>query len=105
MIKEKKPGWEYIYSKTLEQDIAYHLATGWLFCADGTKYSPQELHLLQGTPIPKLLHDIKRHFNGAIVKVEKNGKEQKNEIKTQPAKTPRANTPSDTDENGQPYIF
>ena len=105
MIKDKKPGWEYIYSKTLEQDIAYHLATGWLFCSDGTKYSPQELHFLQGVPIPKLVHDIKRYFNGTIVKVEATEKEQKNEIKTQPAKTQRANTPSDTDENRQPYIF
>ncbi|WP_449189197.1 hypothetical protein [Treponema lecithinolyticum] len=105
MIKDKKPGWEYIYSETLEQRVAYHLATGWLFCFDGTKYSPHELSLLRNVKLPKCVHDVKRYFNGTIVKVEKNEKEQKNEIKTQPTKTPRANTPSDTDENGQPYIF
>ena len=40
-------GWKYKYSEELKQKVALHLASGWLFCEDGTKYSPDELNVLR----------------------------------------------------------
>ena len=71
MTKNRKPGWEYIYSESLEQTVAYHFESGWLFCSDGTKYSPHELSLLQNTQLPKCVHDVKKAFEGTIVETEK----------------------------------
>ena len=43
MPEPQKAKWHFIYSETLKQRIAFDEVSGWLFCKDGTKYSPQEL--------------------------------------------------------------
>lgn len=102
METTKKPGWEYIYSETLEQRVAYHLGTGWLFCSDGTKYSPHELSLLRNIKLPKCVHDVKKVCGGTIVKIE--NKELPPPVE-ESQKEHSAKPQSNTDENGQPYIF
>jgi len=67
-----KPGWLYKYSETLKQDTAYHCASGWIFCQDGTKYSPTEIRRLQKAGIaalPLKAHTIKKMLEGTIVNI------------------------------------
>ncbi len=73
MPKNPKPGWLYKYSEELKQEIAIHKETGWIYCQDGTKYSPQEVAMIKdtGMKLPKSIHDLKRAFDGEIVKTEK----------------------------------
>lgn len=64
----RKPGWTYIYSYELQQEIAYHNATGWVYCKDGTKYSPQEVETLRKTGgIILATHLLKAHFEGEVI--------------------------------------
>ena len=42
-IFQKKPGFIYIKSDELKQIVAISKKTGWAYCQDGTKYSPQEI--------------------------------------------------------------
>lgn len=100
METTKKPGWEYIYSETLEQRVAYHLATGWLFCSDGTKYSPHELSLLRNVKLPKCVHDVKKACEGTIVEI-------KEKESNQPEKeSPVIHTAAKThDEQGRLFIW
>lgn len=70
-----KGKWTYIESETLRQTVAFDELSGWLFCKDGTKYSPQELAKLtknwtHGAEIPLSVHQIKKIFDGEIVAVE-----------------------------------
>ena len=71
--------WQYIESETLKQTIAYDRNSGWLFCKDGTRYSPEELAKITknwtgGAEIPRQVHVIKKLFGGEIVAVtEKKG--------------------------------
>lgn len=96
---ERKPGWEYIYSETLNQEIACHIKTGWVYCQDGTKYSPKEIDLLKEAVIPKAVHDIKHLFDGTIIEVGERGK-PKTEYKENVTKSS-----INVDENLQAYIF
>lgn len=68
-MTEKKPGFTYIYSETLKQEIAMSNKTGRVYCQDGTQYSPEEVMQLQKTlgEIPIFVHLIKKHFGGTIV--------------------------------------
>lgn len=43
MPKEFKPGFTYIYSETLKQEIALQDSTGKIFCQDGTVYDLPEI--------------------------------------------------------------
>lgn len=63
-------GWKYKYSKELKQKFALHLASGWLFCEDGTKYSPDELNVLRekGQTISLEAHLLKKVFDGKLVR-------------------------------------
>lgn len=89
----KKPGWEYIYSNALNQEIAYHLGTGWVFCKDGTKYSPKEISMLMSasTHIPVKVHIVKKMFKGEVFKIESaektDNKEPQNKKILKPLKT------------------
>lgn len=72
MNEPQKAKWHYIYSETLKQKIAYDEVSGWLFCKDGTKYSPQELNLItdgftKSHELPLLVHLLKKEFGGEIV--------------------------------------
>ena len=67
-----KPGWLYKYSETLKQETAYHCESGWVFCQDGTKYSPTEIRQLQKAGIaalPLKVHTVKKVFEGTIVDI------------------------------------
>lgn len=67
-----KPGWLYKYSETLKQETAYHCESGWVFCQDGTKYSPTEIRQLQKagiTALPLKVHTVKKVFEGTIVDI------------------------------------
>ena len=69
---DQKPGWTYIYLEELKQHIARHDASGWIYCEDGTKYSPQELALITNNwqkphELPLSVHLLKKEFGGEIV--------------------------------------
>lgn len=72
MSEPQKAKWHFIYSETLKQRIAYDEVSGWLFCKDGTKYSPQELNLItdgftKPHELPLSVHILKKEFGGEIV--------------------------------------
>ncbi|MBP5696952.1 MAG: hypothetical protein J6X11_09970 [Treponema sp.] len=71
-MEPQKVKWHFIYSETLKQRIAYDEVSGWLFCKDGTKYSPQELKLITANftkshELPLAVHLLKKEFGGEIV--------------------------------------
>lgn len=63
--------WTYIESETLAQTIAFDRNTGWLFCKDGTRYSPAELRTIASgggdIELPLAVHVLKKTFGGEIV--------------------------------------
>ena len=65
----QKSDWFYKYSENLKQNIALNKKTGWVYCEDGTKYSPEENAILKSTgrPIPLQVHIIKKMFDGVLV--------------------------------------
>lgn len=68
MPKNIKPGWTYIYSRELEQEIALNDKTNWVYCHDGTRYNPQELQIIKiNETLPRAVHLIKKIFEGEIV--------------------------------------
>jgi hypothetical protein len=69
MPKEFKPGWEYIYSGSLQQEIAANIKTGSVYCEDGTVYRPEEIAILKAAKqetVPEV-HLAKKVFGGEIV--------------------------------------
>lgn len=67
--KKKKPGFTYVYSETLKQNIAISNKTGKVYCEDGTIYTPEEIKILnkKDEKIPYIVHVIKSTFKGEIV--------------------------------------
>jgi hypothetical protein len=89
MPKELKPGWIYINNDNpIGLEYAIH-ETGWVYFEDGVRYSPEEIRILKesGGPASKSVHNIKKIFNGEIVRYE-----QKTNIKGNPGE-------SNTDKN------
>jgi hypothetical protein len=72
MPKEFKPGWEYIRSETLKQEIAVNIKTGKVYCEDGTIYSQEEIKIMDSVKqeITPEVHHVKKIFGGAIVGFE-----------------------------------
>jgi hypothetical protein len=72
-MTDQKPGWIYIDCIPLNQRIAFHEETGWVFCADKTKYAPNELDLMEKseTTITLPVHRVKKIFQGEIVEIKK----------------------------------
>lgn len=66
---KEKAGWKYKFSTELNQKVALHIASGWLFCEDGTKYSPDEIAVLNKNhqTISLQAHLIKKVFDGKLV--------------------------------------
>lgn len=66
---KEKAGWKYKFSKELNQKVALYIASGWLFCEDGTKYSPDEIAVLNKNhqTISLQAHLIKKVFDGKLV--------------------------------------
>lgn len=67
-----KGNWTYIQSQSLKQCVAFDENSGWLFCEDGTKYSPQELAKItqdwqKAKELPLQVHIVKKAFDGTIV--------------------------------------
>lgn len=67
-----KGNWTYIESETLAQTLAFDLNTGWLFCEDGTRYSPAELRIIASgggadIELPRAVHLLKKVFGGEII--------------------------------------
>lgn len=67
-----KGDWEYMQSETLKQVIAFDKKSGWLFCKDGTRYSPEELAKItkgwtRSMEFPLQVHLLKKEFGGEIV--------------------------------------
>jgi hypothetical protein len=73
--KEHQPGFIYIKSETLNQEIALSEKSGWVFCEDGTKYSPSEIKILDAGGYGAItlgVHNVKKVFGGEVVKLERN---------------------------------
>ena len=68
MPKEFKPGWKYIYSDTLKQEIAVNIKTGKVYCEDGTVYSPEEIKIMDDArqKITPEVYLVKKIFGGEI---------------------------------------
>lgn len=71
-----KGKWTYIESEILRQTVAFDELSGWLFCKDGTKYSPQELAKIsknwtESLDLPLSVHLLKKEFGGEIISVRK----------------------------------
>ena len=71
MAKEYKSGFIYIKSDLLKQEVAISEKTGWLFCEDGVKYSPEELQIFgkSGIPITMAVHNVKKNIGGEVVEI------------------------------------
>lgn len=71
-MQKQNPDWFYKYSENLKQNIALNKKTGWVYCEDGTKYSPEEYAILKSTgqSIPLQVHIIKKLFDGVLLTVE-----------------------------------
>lgn len=68
-MSERKPGFTYFYSETLQQEIAVSIKSGRVYCSDGVQYSPEELKEIQKTygELPLQVHIVKKHFGGEII--------------------------------------
>jgi hypothetical protein len=75
MAKEYKPGFIYIKSDLLKQEIAMSIKTGVVYCEDlgpdgkNVQYSPKEIEILaaEGGVLSPLVHAVKRMAGGEIV--------------------------------------
>jgi hypothetical protein len=69
MPKERKPGWLYFKSLSLNKEYAFHKESGWVYFEDGVKYSPEELKLMDenGATIDAATHNVKLVFKGSEV--------------------------------------
>lgn len=67
-----KPGFTYIYSGALQQEIAVSVKTGRVYCQDGVQYSFEEIQEIKKTcgELPLQVHLVKKHFGGTIVSAE-----------------------------------
>jgi hypothetical protein len=74
MAKTYKPGFLYLKSGNLKQEIAMNRKTGWVYCEDGAQYSPQEMLLFYeaGSEIDAGVHIVRKVFNGEVIKIERN---------------------------------
>ena len=72
MAKERKPGFIYIKSDLLKQEVAFSKKTGWVYCEDGVKYSPAELAVIEkaGGVLDLATHNVKKVIGGEVVEVE-----------------------------------
>jgi hypothetical protein len=70
--RTRKPGFAYIYTDVLKQEIAMSEKTGLVYCKDKVQYSPQEIAIMiaAGIKIDLSIHLVKKVFEGEVVKVE-----------------------------------
>jgi hypothetical protein len=74
MAKVYKPGFFYIKSAILKQEVAMNIKTCLVYCEDGVQYSPQEILLFYeaDAEIDLGAHLVKKVFGGEVVKVKRN---------------------------------
>jgi hypothetical protein len=100
MAKTYKPGFFYIKSEILKQEVAMNIKTSRVYCEDGVQYSPQELLLFYeaNTQIDVGAHLVKSVFGGEVIKVERNvyGNGQ-----AKPVESGRGNGPPDNSNPGE----
>jgi hypothetical protein len=86
MPKEFRPGFIYIKSAELNQEVAFSLKSGWIYCEDRgpdgklVNYSPEEMEILKASESKKItpgVHGVKKIFGGRIVKYEEPGSSNK----------------------------
>lgn len=67
---EQKPGWNYNFISSLNQQIAISEKTGVLYTEDKTRYEAEEAELLKSInyEIPLQVHIVKRMFGGTLWK-------------------------------------
>jgi hypothetical protein len=85
MPKEFKPGWTYIKSNDLKQEVAVNIKTGLVYCEDRTVYKPEEIEIMKkaGQKITAEIHRVKRFFKGEIVDfigAKSYGSKEKNDL-------------------------
>jgi hypothetical protein len=68
MPKEFKPGWTYIKSSDLKQEVAVNNKNGMVYCEDGAIYKPEEVEIMDkaGQQITPEIHLVKKMFGGEI---------------------------------------
>jgi hypothetical protein len=73
MAKTYKPGFVYIKSHALKQEVAWRKKDGRVFCEDGVQYSPEELAIMEaaGVEIDMATHNVKKVLGGKVVKIER----------------------------------
>lgn len=73
MAKEYKPGFVYIKSDLLKQEIAFSKNTGWVYCEDGVRYNPDELTIFKkvGGELDIAMHMVKKIIGGEVIKIER----------------------------------
>jgi hypothetical protein len=64
----RKPGFIYMYSANLGQEVAFSKLTGKVYCQDGVEYSREELQILGETgELLLAVHLVKNIFKGSEV--------------------------------------
>jgi hypothetical protein len=85
MAKVYKPGFIYMKSKILKQEVAMNEETNRVYCEDKVEYSPQEILLFYeaGMKVDVGAHLVKKVFEGEVVKIGRtmgtNGQAKPNE--------------------------
>jgi phage gp36-like protein len=69
MPKVFKPGWDYMYSNELKQEVAINFKTGLAYCEDKTIYKLEEIKIMDTAKqkITSGIHLVKKVFGGEIV--------------------------------------
>jgi hypothetical protein len=76
MPEKFQPGFMYIKSEKLKQEVAFSLKSGWVYCEDKgpdgklVNYSPEELKILNADGKGKItmsVHNVKKIFGGRLV--------------------------------------
>ena|GEM_PF-1233084 len=103
MEKQRNPNFIYIKSDLLVQEVAVSKKTGWVFCEDGVKYSPDELEVIRRSNgvLDMATHQIKRILGGEIVSCEQKSsdKEKPDGNKSSSDKVPSVNEAGSKNEN------
>jgi hypothetical protein len=104
MAKEYKPGFLYIYSDVLKQEVAWSKKTGKAFCEDkvyGTEkhveYKWSEIQMMDeaGLQIDPATHTVKKVFGGEVIRIERAGTDN-------PGKHPAGTGPENTPDHPHP---
>jgi len=69
--KKRNPNFVYKFSDALQQELAISKKTGNVTCADGVKYSYDEIILIGGL-LTLAAHRVKKSIGGVIVEFKKN---------------------------------